>query len=235
MKCLPPATPVLLKDACGLVNDRPHTLEWSQQAEPRMTTGSGRPAPTAGRSGAMPEPPAAHARESPAGGLAAPPGAAARRPRVAILGSDAALELALREGAAGVSFVTAHTPTALADVLGARPCDALIVDVTALGATPSRTLALLAGQFPDLPIVAVGSRSDEAAVAGLISSGQVYRFLHRPLSPERARSLLGAALRRRTRTSGLPTSPGSAAVLAGAIVLALLALLAWWMLGASSR
>jgi hypothetical protein len=204
-----------------------------------------------------------------------PSAPASRQARVAILGTDAALELLLRESASGVSFVTAHTLVALADVMTVRPCDALVVDVAALGAAPSRSFTQLAAQFPDLPIVAVGSRTDEAAIAGLISGGQVYRFLHRPLSPGRARALLGAALRRHGASPDLkprasagaaappasaparramepaaplaapesvrPAARGSArsmsptAILACGVGLALLAILAWWMLGATPR
>ena len=173
---------------------------------------------------------------------------AAQSRRVAILGTDTALESVLRESVADVNFVGAHTLTALADLIVLRPCDALVVDVAALDVAPLTAFTKLAAQFPRLPIVAIGSRSDEAALAGLISGGQVYRFLHRPLSPARTRVLLGAALRRHAASPVLP-APASvrpaargtagpmspAAILACGIGLALLAVVAWWLLAVTSR
>ena len=245
-----------------------------------MTTETGPAAVPAARTRALPVVPAARDAVRLGPDESVPSATAAPQPRVVILGTDAALELALRESAAGVSFVTAQSLLALADVIVARPCDALVIDLTVLGAAPARAVAQLAAQFPDLPIVAVGSRTDEAAVAGLISKGQVYRFLHRPLSPARARALLGAALRRHTASSALkppasgpalappiapalprpprplaarPAAPlaapesalrtarGSAAsmspaaILACGIGLALLAVVAWWLLGVEAR
>ena len=43
-------------------------------------------------------------------------------------------------------------------------------------------------QFPDLVVVVAGSRDAESALAGLISAGVVYRFIHKPMSPGRART-----------------------------------------------
>ena len=127
-------------------------------------------------------------------GRAAPTRAAS--PQVAFVTADADLAAAVRHAAPSLSIMIAATPTALADLLLSSSCVVLIVDVAALGSTAVPVLTHLAKQFPDIPVVAVGTRQDESVVASLISTGQVYRFLHRPISPERTRNFLDAALRR---------------------------------------
>jgi protein TonB len=131
---------------------------------------------------------------APAKGRAAPTRAAS--PQVAFVTADAALAAAVRHAVPSLSIMIAATPTALADLLLSSSCVVLIVDVAALGSTAVSVLNHLAKQFPDIPVVAVGTRQDESVVASLISTGQVYRFLHRPISPERTRNFLDAALRR---------------------------------------
>jgi TonB family protein len=45
-------------------------------------------------------------------------------------------------------------------------------------------------------LLATGRRDEEGAVANLVSKGSVYRFLHKPVSPPRAKLFLAAAARR---------------------------------------
>jgi protein TonB len=45
-------------------------------------------------------------------------------------------------------------------------------------------------------VMATGRREEEGTVGSLISSGQIYRFLHKPVSPPRAGQFLNAATRR---------------------------------------
>jgi protein TonB len=148
---------------------------------------------------------------APAKGRAAPTRAAS--PQVAFVTADADLAAAVRHAVPSLSIMIAATPTALADLLLSSSCVVLIVDVAALGSTAVSVLNHLAKQFPDIPVVAVGTRKDESVVAGLISSGQIYRFLHRPISPERTRNFLDAALRRHAavRPPAAPRAPESVA------------------------
>jgi TonB family protein len=144
---------------------------------------------------------------APAEGRAAPTRAAS--PQVAFVTADADLAAAVRHAVPSLSIMIAATPTALADLLLSSSCVVLIVDVAALGSTAVSVLTHLGKQFPDIPVVAVGTRQDESVVAGLISSGQIYRFLHRPISPERTRNFLDAALRRHAavRPPAAPRGP----------------------------
>ncbi len=51
-------------------------------------------------------------------------------------------------------------------------------------------------QFPELIFMAIGRREDEGTVASLLSTGRIYRYLHKPISPGRAFQFLNAATRR---------------------------------------
>ena len=50
--------------------------------------------------------------------------------------------------------------------------------------------------WPDLVLVVVGTAEEQSNVASQITSGVVYRFLHRPVSAPRVRLFVDAALRR---------------------------------------
>ena len=115
---------------------------------------------------------------------------------VACVTADEDLVAALRTAVPGTSIVSVATPNALAELLLAGECGVLAIDVPELGPAAVTVIAHLASQFPDLPIIGIGDRSDELTVAHLISTGEVYRFLHRPISAARARTFIEAALRR---------------------------------------
>lgn len=115
---------------------------------------------------------------------------------IVLVSADADLLRSLTEALPAISIRTAATALALADELLEERPGALVFDLGALDASAVTVLRHIASQFPDVPLVAVGSREDEARVASLISSGLVYRFLHRPVSIARAHALIAAALRR---------------------------------------
>jgi protein TonB len=54
----------------------------------------------------------------------------------------------------------------------------------------------LRANWPDLVLVVVGTAEEQSKVAAQITSGVVYRFLHRPVSAPRVRLFVEAALRR---------------------------------------
>jgi TonB family protein len=54
----------------------------------------------------------------------------------------------------------------------------------------------LRATWPDLVLVVVGTAEEQSRVAAQITSGVVYRFLHRPVSAPRVRLFVDAALRR---------------------------------------
>ncbi|HEY0938825.1 MAG TPA: TonB family protein [Steroidobacter sp.] len=116
---------------------------------------------------------------------------------VVVLSADANLLETLRS-AAGSEHALWEAPSANAAVdhlVGGR-CDVLIADLGTLGGDVSALIERLQAQFPELIFMATGRREEEGAVASLLSTGRIYRFLHKPISPGRAFQFLNAATRR---------------------------------------
>jgi protein TonB len=84
------------------------------------------------------------------------------------------------------------------DLLVAGQVGILVLDVQALSEPASAFVARIKLQFPELVVVVAGHREAEASLANLISGGVVYRFIHKPLSPGRAKLFVDAAVRKYT-------------------------------------
>jgi TonB family protein len=84
----------------------------------------------------------------------------------------------------------------VSDLLVAGEVGILVLDVDALSEAPSVFIGQIKRQFPDLVIEVAGNRDAENALAGLISAGIVYRFIHKPMSPARAKLFAEAAVRK---------------------------------------
>jgi TonB family protein len=147
-----------------------------------------------------------------------------------VLTADEAFLLTLRE-AVGEARRLWHVLSAdkVSDLLIAGEVGIVVLDVQALTESASVFIGQIKRQFPDLVVVVAGHRDDENALAGLISAGTVYRFIHKPMSPGRAKLFAEAAVRkygeqrRRVGKIAAPAPPSSAAKpwLVGAIVAAL--------------
>lgn len=116
---------------------------------------------------------------------------------VVVLTTDASLLEALRSSA-GSEHALWDVPSADAavDYLVGGRCDVLIADLSSLHGNVSSLLERLQAQFPELIFMAIGRREDQGSVASLLSTGRIYRFLHKPISPGRAFQFLNAATRR---------------------------------------
>jgi protein TonB len=84
----------------------------------------------------------------------------------------------------------------MSDFLLAGGVGVLLVDAAALDGNPAALIGQIKRQFPDLVVMAAGHRDSEAGLAGLISNGTVYRFIHMPLSATRAKLFADAAFRK---------------------------------------
>jgi TonB family protein len=124
----------------------------------------------------------------------------------------------------------------VSDLLVAGEVGIVVLDAQALHEAASVFVEQIKRQFPDLVIVAAGHRDDETSLAGLISAGLVYRFIHKPMSPARAKLFAEAAIRKyedqRRQAAAAPqrkpASPSSRNWFAGAAIAALaLAAVAW--------
>jgi len=125
----------------------------------------------------------------------------------------------------------------VSDLLVAGEVGIVVLDAQALHEAASVFVGQIKRQFPDLVVVAAGHRDDETSLAGLISAGLVYRFIHKPMSPARAKLFAEAAIRKyedqRRRAAEAPrrkpAPPSGRNRLAGVAIgaLALAAVVAW--------
>jgi protein TonB len=103
----------------------------------------------------------------------------------------------LREAVGGARRLW-HVPSAdkVGDLLLAGGVGILVLDVQALSEPPTAFVARIKLQLPELVVVVAGHREVEGSLANLISSGTVYRFIHKPVSPGRAKLFVDAAVRK---------------------------------------
>jgi TonB family protein len=150
-----------------------------------------------------------------------------------VLTCDEAFLQTLRE-AVGSARRLWHVPSGdkVSDLLVAGEVGILVLDVHTLSEAPDVFIAQIKRQFPDLVVVVAGNRDAETSLAALISAGVVYRFIHKPMSPGRAKLFADAAVkkfdeqRRRTPTPPIhrKTKSNPALIVGGTIgALALLA------------
>lgn len=163
-----------------------------------------------------------------------------------VLTADEAFLHTLREAVGGARRLWhVLSDDKVSDLLVAGEVGIVVVDVKGLHEVPHVFIGQIKRQFPDLVVVVAGNRDDEASLAGLISAGIVYRFIHKPMSPARAKLFVEAAIkkyedqRRRAaespRRSGAPR-PGRGWLIAGAVGVAILiAAFVWILLQHKSR
>ena len=111
--------------------------------------------------------------------------------------ADEAFMQTLRD-AVGTARRLWHVPSAdkVSDLLLAGQVGILVLDVQALAANPNVFVTQLKRQFPDLVLLAAGNRDAENSLANLISAGTIYRFIHKPVSPGRAKLFTDAAVKK---------------------------------------
>jgi TonB family protein len=114
-----------------------------------------------------------------------------------VLTEDAAFLQTLRE-AVGETRRLWHVPSSdkVSDLLIAGGVGILVLDVQSLTEAAGRYITEIKRQFPDLVVVVAGTRESETSLARLISGGTVYRFIHKPMSPARARLFADAAVKK---------------------------------------
>jgi TonB family protein len=103
----------------------------------------------------------------------------------------------LREAVGGARRLS-HVASAdkISDLLVAGEVGILVLDAQALNEAPTRFVGQIKRQFPDLVVMVAGNRDAEISLAGLISAGEVYRFIHKPMSPGRAKLFADAAVKK---------------------------------------
>jgi TonB family protein len=126
-----------------------------------------------------------------------------------VLSSDEMFLQTLREAVGGERRLwPVSSAEKVSDLLVAGEVGILVLDAQAQGDASPAFLGQIKRQFPDLVILVAGNREAENSLASLISSGTVYRFIHKPVSPGRAKLFADAAVKkydeRRRRAAATP-------------------------------
>ena len=114
-----------------------------------------------------------------------------------VLTADNLFLTTLREAVGGsVRLWHVPAPDKVSDLLLAGDVGILVLDGAMVIGNNAAFVEQLKHQFPELVILYAGTREDESMLAGLISRGSVYRFIHKPMSSARARLFVQAAIRK---------------------------------------
>ncbi|MGQ0429960.1 MAG: TonB family protein [Gammaproteobacteria bacterium] len=165
-------------------------------------------APAAGPAPVAPPAPA----PAPAAAAAPAGDASASSPRpgnanVIVLSADPALIDLLRDSLAGSHRVwRADDLSHAADLMVAAGNAVFLIDASLADHDTRDLVNQVKKQFPDLAIIVAGRRDDEALLAPLVSSGAIFRFLHKPASAERIRNFVDATQRRANPATDLPAA-----------------------------
>jgi TonB family protein len=84
----------------------------------------------------------------------------------------------------------------LAESVMSGRCGVALIDAETVPGLVAELTSRLRQQFPDLVLVVAGGAEHQGQLAAQITSGDVYRFLHKPVSAQRVRLFVEAALRR---------------------------------------
>jgi TonB family protein len=114
-----------------------------------------------------------------------------------VLTTDDVFLQTLREAMGGARRLWhVPSPDKVSDLLVAGQVGIVVLDVQTLHDSARVFVEQIKRQFPDLVLVAAGHRDDETSLAALISAGLVYRFIHKPMSPARAKLFAEAAIKK---------------------------------------
>jgi TonB family protein len=123
------------------------------------------------------------------------------------LTNDALLIRALQElSAGGVNVSVVPDLRNLTDVLLQNAGDTVLIDTATLDSPVTEVVDAISRQLPDLCLMVAGHSTDQQQLTSRLASKVVFRFVHKPASPQRLRLFLDAAAR--------PGEPGPAAVTA---------------------
>ncbi len=155
---------------------------------------------------------------APSAGATTPATGATGSANVIVLSADPTLIDLLRDSLAGTHRVwRADDASHAADLMVAAGNAVLLVDASLADHDTRGLVTEVHKQFPELAIIVAGRRDDEAQLAPLVSSGAIFRFLHKPASAERIRNFVEATQRRPKPATDLSAAPRQAGALAAAM------------------
>lgn len=173
-------------------------------------------------------------------------GSNATTQRLIAVTRDASLSRALQELGGAISVVIVKDLSDLTDQLLQHGSALALLDAAAVNTPLVGIVDSLVSQFPDLRLMVAGQAREQNQLAARIANESVFRFVHKPVSPQRLQLFLEAAAResgrRRdpaARAAGAAPRPPSrlAFILAGLVAVALACAAAWlfWPHGAAAR
>ena len=116
---------------------------------------------------------------------------------LAVLSQDDPLLDTLEEVVTSDHAITICTgESELAEGVMSGKCGVALIDASTVPGSVAELTSRLRQQFPDLVLVVAGGAEHQGQLAAQITSGDVYRFLHKPVSTQRVRLFVEAALRR---------------------------------------
>ncbi len=157
---------------------------------------------------------------------------------------DAVLGRAIEELGGEVSVVIVKDLTELTDQLLEHGDAVALLDAAAVSTPLVGVVESLARQFPDLRLMVAGQAREQNQLATHIANETVFRFVHKPVSPQRLQLFLEAASRESGRRrdpvvhGGAPRPPSRMAfIIAGLVAAAMAVAAAWlfWPHGAAAR
>jgi TonB family protein len=123
---------------------------------------------------------------------------------------DAGLGTALQELAAEVSIVIVQDLQALTDEMLQHGSTLALLDAAAIEQPLDAVVDSLTSQFPDVRVMIAGQAREQSLLASRIANEAVFRFVHKPASPQRLKLFLEAASREGVRRRGPAIGTGSA-------------------------
>jgi TonB family protein len=172
------------------------------------------------------------------------------RESLVMLTQDASLATAVRAVTASEhELFIVQAEADLATHLMGDAAGVVVLDTAAVVSAIAQLTQRLKAQFPDVVLIVAGGAYEQAALTEQVTSGAVYRFLHKPASEQRIRLFIDAAWRRRraehvtgNTTNTLtklaePQAPRRLALTLGiaALAVAVTAGIAGWLMGQSGR
>jgi TonB family protein len=157
------------------------------------------------------------------------------RESLVVLTRDKALVETLKALGSEHNIVTVDAESDLAGELVGKHMGVAIIDASSLASPVERLTEKLKAQFPDLVLIVAGGLNDQTALAAQITSGTVYRFLHKPVSEQRVRLFVDAAWRRHSEepVEAAPDEPSgpprTTLIIGAAVTVALLAAGGWFL------
>jgi periplasmic protein TonB len=168
------------------------------------------------------------------------------RESIVVLTNDASLAAAVRAvTAADHELFVVQAEADVATHLMGNAAGVVVLDTASVVSAIAQLTERLRAQFPDVVLIVAGGAYEQAALTAQVTSGAVYRFLHKPASEQRIRLFIDAAWRRRnaehtgTMTTGTvrklsePIAPRRLALPLGiaALVVAAVAGIGGWLMG----